>query len=114
MAENVMLTSGHTMNMVPAGTITTTGTTDWVPKGSPDTAVQVTVTGTGAVSATVNIEVSNDGVSALTTPAGTITLSGTDSSSDGFVTQNASWKYIRMNVTALSGTDAVVTGVLGI
>jgi len=109
-----MLTSGHVMNMVPPAGVTATGTTDWVPKGSPDTAVQVTVTGTGAVSATVNVECSNDGVSALATPAGTITLAGTGSASDGFVTQNASWKFIRLNVTALSGTGATITATLGI
>lgn len=114
MAENVMLTSGHTMNLVPPAGVTATGTTDWVAKGSPDTAIQATVTGTGSVSATINIECSNDGQNALATPAGTITLSGTTTASDGFVTQNASWKYIRMNVTALSGTGATVTGVMGI
>ncbi len=114
MAENVMLTSGHVMNMVPAAGVTATGTTDWVPKGSPDAAIQATLTGTGAISATIDVECSNDGISALATPAGTITLSGTTSVSDGFVTQNASWKFVRLNVRALTGTGATVNATIGI
>lgn len=68
--------------------------------------VQATVTGTGTVTATVNIEVSNDGTNFIV--AGTITLSGTTTASDGFA-MNASWLNVRANVTAISGTNATVT-----
>lgn len=68
----------------------------------------------GAFSATIDIEVSNDGVNALDTPMGTITLSGTATTvnSCGFAS-NASWLYVRGNVTAISGTGANVTLIMG-
>lgn len=69
-----------------------------------------TVTGTGAVSATVNIEVSLNGTSWLT--VGTITLSGTTSATDGFA-HDAPWAYYRANCTALSGTSASLTVLMG-
>ena len=67
---------------------------------------QATVVGTGAVSATVVVEVSNDGEYWLT--LGTITLSGTTSDSDGFAS-NAAWAFVRSDTTAISGTGATVT-----
>ncbi len=71
---------------------------------------QAAVTGTGAVSATVLIEGSNDGVNFLL--LGTITLTGTTSASDGFVS-SAAWDSVRARLTAISGTNAAVTVVLG-
>jgi hypothetical protein len=71
---------------------------------------QATVAGTGAVSATVIIEGSNDGANFLT--LGTITLSGTTSASDGFVS-DAAWGYVRARLTAISGTGAAVTVAMG-
>jgi len=44
---------------------------------------------------------------------GTITLSGTLSASDGFTTTSP-WKYVRANVTAISGTNAVAYAVMGV
>jgi hypothetical protein len=44
---------------------------------------------------------------------GTITLTGTLSASDGFASTSA-WKYVRANLTAISGTGAVVTAFLGV
>jgi len=123
MADNVFLASGHSMNMGPKGGISTVTVGDWVAKGSPNTAIQCTVLGTGAVGATIDIEVSNGGPDAnnpmvgiqpVGTVAGTITLAGTTVASDGFTTQNSPWKYVRMKVTAISGTGAVVTGIMGI
>jgi hypothetical protein len=72
-----------------------------------------TVIGTGAVGATVVIEFSTDGTNWAATPAGTITLSGTTSSTDGFTTA-ASWKFARARVTAVSGTGATVTAQMGV
>ncbi len=66
---------------------------------------QATVSGAGAVAATVRVEVSNDEVN--WTPAGTISLSGTTIATDGFVS-DASWKFVRGNVLSISGTGAAV------
>jgi len=87
---------------------TGTGTTREAP--GPGATIQGTVTGTGAVSSTVVIEVSNDGTAWLT--LGTLTLSGTTSATNGLAL-NAHWVYIRGNVTAISGTSAVVNVIMG-
>ena len=71
---------------------------------------QATVAGTGAVTATVKIQATNDQVSWL--DIGTITLSGTTTASDGFAS-DAPWGYYRANVTAISGTSAAVTVTAG-
>lgn len=68
-------------------------------------------TSSGAGSATVDVEVSNDCVNYVT--AGTITLTlSTTTSDDGFVT-DAAWVCVRGNVTAISGTGASVSLVMG-
>jgi hypothetical protein len=67
---------------------------------------QAIVTGTGAVGATVLIEVSNDGTNWETVH--TITLSGTTSDSDG-VASEVPWAFVRARCTALSGTGAALT-----
>lgn len=77
----------------------------------PEQTYQATVAGSGAVSATVLIQFSNDQVGWIT--GATITLSGTTSASDGF-SANASWKYKRANLTAISGTNAAVTVTMGV
>ena len=73
--------------------------------------IQATVVGTGAVAATVNIEVSNDNVNFLV--LGTVALTGTTSASDGFASQ-AQWGYIRANITAISGTGAAVSVMMSV
>lgn len=105
MSDNVFVKSGRVTDLLVGATATSTG--DWQFKDAPQTSFQATVTGTGAVTATVVIDVSNDGTYAVSTTLGTITLSGTNSSSDGFTT-NAPWKYVRARVTAISGTGATV------
>lgn len=109
--QNVWVKSGKVMDLLQGATTTVTG--DWKYKDAPKATIQATVSGTGAVGATVVIEVSNDGVNALGTSAGTITLSGTTSASDGFVT-DSSWKYIRARITAVSGTGAAVSVNMGV
>ena len=79
--------------------------------GTADHTYQATVTGTGAVTATVVIEASNDNVNFLT--LGTITLSGTDSDSDGFSVRER-WAYKRAKISAISGTNAAVTCLMGV
>jgi len=110
--SNVWLKSGNVHDILVDAT--TTSTSGWRYKDSPNATFQATVEGTGAVAATVEIQVSNDGVNACSTAAGTITLSGTTSASDGFVTQNSPWKYVRAEVTAISGTGATVSVQMGV
>lgn len=112
MSSNVWLKSGKVYNLLGTG-VTSTGAGIGVYKDSPYSTFQATVSGTGAVSATVTIEVSNDGTNWCSTVMGTITLSGTTSSTDGF-TSEAPWKYIRANVTAISGTNATVQVYMGV
>lgn len=114
MGQNVWVKSGRVMNLFSGSGVTSTGAGSFVYKDSPDTSFQATVTGTGAVTATVDIEYSNNGVDVVDTVGGTITLSGTTSHSDGFVSQNAPWKYVRANVTAISGTGATVQVYMGV
>ncbi len=74
------------------------------------------VVGTGAVTATVIIYVSNTGadddwIAATVSPH--IALSGTTSDADGFA-MNAKWAYVKANLSAISGTGAAVTVTLGV
>jgi hypothetical protein len=111
MSENVWLKSGKVMDLLPATLVTITG--DWRYKDSPYTAFQATVTGTGAVTGTVIVEGSLDGVNAVATALATIPLSGTTAYADGFVTE-APWKYVRARVTAITGTGASITVLMGV
>lgn len=75
---------------------------------------QAVVSGTGPVSATVVVEATNDSDSAgaprnWLPPLGTITLSGANTATDG-MPSNVNWLFVRMRVTAISGTDAKVSG----
>ena len=102
-----------TITLLNAATTTATGTGYTAMDVRYDTenrVFQATVSGTGAVSATVNVEVSNDNTNWLV--LGTITLSGTTSASDGFAA-GAPWPYTRARVTAISGTSAAVTVSMG-
>lgn len=49
----------------------------------------------------------------IATALGTITLSGSTNVTDGFSTASA-WRYVRANVTAISGTGATVSVVMGV
>lgn len=71
---------------------------------------QATLTGNGALSATVLIQVSNDGANWITMH--TIALSGNNYATDG-VASEAAWKNIRVNLSAISGTGASVTVIMG-
>lgn len=67
---------------------------------------QATLTGSGAISATVIIEHSNDALAWLTDE--TLTLSGTDAVSDGYLS-SGNWVWTRARLTAISGTNAALT-----
>jgi hypothetical protein len=113
--SNVWLKSGTSRNMFPEpGTTSGTGTSPWINKDSPHTSYQAVVSGTGVVSSTVVIEYSNDGINALSTVGGTITLSGTTVNSDGFVSSSAPWKFHRARVTTISGTGATLQVYYGV
>lgn len=115
MSDNVWQKSGTVRNLfVEPGTTNGALAGQWLLKDSPQTTYQATVSGTGAVTATVVIEYSNDGINAVATVGGTITLSGTTISSDGFTTSNAPWKYHRARTTAISGTGATVQVYCGV
>lgn len=79
-----------------------------------DCTYQASILGTaGAQTATVIIEGSNEeqpGGNFLA--IGTITLSGTSSDSQGFVSQ-AKWGFVRARLTAITGTGAAVTVTMG-
>lgn len=113
--SNVWIKSGTVRNLLGTNDVgvTVTGTGTWRYKDSPNATFQGVVTGTGAVTATINIEYSNDGINAISTTGGTITLSGTTSSSDGF-TSSSPWKFVRANVTTLTGTGATAQVWMGV
>ena len=69
-------------------------------------SAQASVEGTGAVSATVVIEGSNNG-GLDWVPISALTLSGTTRAIDGGMTETL-WGSIRVRVSAISGTNAVV------
>src|SRR4030043_175818 len=106
--STVRITCGTVRDMLGTAGVLTTATGDKIYKDSPSATFQAIVVGTGAVTATVVIDASNDGTYWCSTVLGTITLTGTTSSTDGFTT-TAPWKYVRARVTAISGTGATVT-----
>ena len=111
---NVWVKNGKTYNLTPDAGVTTAPTTcTRIYKDAPKATIQASGSTTaGSGSATIVIEVSNDDTNWIT--AGTITLTlGTTSTTDGFTT-DAPWKYIRARVTALSGTGASVTALMGV
>ena len=111
MSMNVWLKNGKTYNLLDSKTTTGAGTQIF--KDSPLATFQVSglvTASTGA--AVVLIQFSNDGTNWIT--GGTVTLTlGTSATSDGFTT-NAPWKYVRANVSSISGTNASVSAVMGV
>jgi len=97
MSSNVFVKSGRVSDLL---TTATTATGDWKYKDAPKSSFQVVAT----AAATVVFDVSNDGVNAVATALGTVTLAG--AGSDGF-TSDAPWKYVRARVTANSGTATI-------
>lgn len=74
---------------------------------------QASVTGVGALTATVLVEVSNNpGVMGWITLA-TITLAGNDAVTSG-ASSIAPWPYTRMRLTAIGGASATVNGSVGV
>src|SRR5574340_1272471 len=92
--DNVKIVTGNNVGVKLLGAFgqTTTGAGSWAYMGTIYTSFQAIVSGTGAVSATVQIQVSNDGINPITTLLATI----------------SPWKYVRANVTALTGSNVQV------
>lgn len=119
--SDVRLKSGEqTRYMAFSGvtSTTTTGTSSAIYKESPYSAFQAIINGTGTVSATVVIQATNEDATANGTNAnwisiGTISLSGTTNATDGFTTL-APWRWVRCNVSAISGTSAAVQVLMGV
>lgn len=109
-----MLRPDYQITLLSGVTTTSTGVTKDLAGYDAATAERnfmATVVGTGAVSATVIVEVSNTGTYWIT--LGTITLSGTTSATDGFVGDDT-WQFVRGRVSAISGTGAAVTLTMGV
>lgn len=100
--------------MLIAKNFTSTGTGEAFTSSGPETTWthSAVVTGTGAVSATVVIEASNDPAGAAESwfTLGTITLSGTTSAVDALSGVCAS-PLIRHRCAAISGTGAAVRSI---
>lgn len=73
---------------------------------------QAIVKGTGSVSATITIDVSNNGVDWLKDVI-TFTLAGTTMASEGIASEEP-WAYYRARVTAISGTGATASLIVGV
>jgi hypothetical protein len=99
-STNVWIKSGSVKDIL-APTVAATLTGNWMYKDAPNTSFQVVAT----AAATVVFDVSNDGVNAVATALGTVTLAA--AGSDGFVT-SAPWKFVRARITANSGTVNVL------
>ena len=97
---------------------TTTGASSPIYKESPYSSFQAIVNGTGTVGATIAIQVTNEddtanGIKSNWITMSTITLSGTTTATDGFTTI-APWRWVRCNVSAISGTGATVQVIMGV
>lgn len=96
---------------------TATGSSDRVEQGDPRGATLTAYADADpsvSFSATVDLEVSNDGV--VWVVAGTISLSGTGGTPvKGSTSVGAlPWRFVRVTVSAISGTGAYVDTALGV
>lgn len=89
--------------------VPTYGSTITLPPWADSFSVQYVETGTGAITATVVTQVSNDGTNWI--QLASTALNGTTTTTDGF-SFVGSWAYIRAGVSAISGTGATVNGYL--
>lgn len=76
-----------------------------------DRAVQVVLTGTGELTATVKVEVSLNGEHFI--ELATLTLAGENSAVDGFAS-TAPWRYVRASITQIAGTGARAQVFIGV
>ena len=69
-------------------------------------SVQVNLAGTGSISVTATIQVSNDNTNWIDADA--LSLTGTTSTTDG-ATIDAAWAYLRVTLSSITGTSATAT-----
>ena len=81
------------------------------PRAAKRTFQATGATSAGAGAATVNVQASNDGVNWILIATISLVLS-TTSATDGLAS-DAPWRYVRADLSALSGTDATVTVTMG-
>ena len=81
------------------------------PRSKDRTFELVGQTSAGAGAASVDVEVSNDGVNWINLANISLTLS-TTTSSDG-TASSAAWRFVRGNVASISGTGASVDLIMG-
>lgn len=116
MSMNVWVKNGRVFNLFNETTGgTSVAASTRIYKDSPKATFQAVGTTTaGAGAATIQIQGSNiDDVNAYVT-LGTISLTlGTTLVADGFST-DAAWKFVRANITAISGTGASVNVYMGV
>jgi len=111
MSMNVWVKCGRVFNLLDSATAT--GAADSIYKDSTKATFQAygsTSAGTGSV--TVAIQLSNDNTHWVTFNSISLTL-GTTDTTDGFSTDEP-WKYVRANVTEISGTGATVSVLMGV
>lgn len=108
----VTLINADTTGSLTGATFTPTYSARGYPL-QPVVKFQAYETGTGAITATVLIEGSNDATYSTWVTLATITLSGTTTTSDGYATI-ADWPNVRARTTAISGTSAAVTVTMAI
>lgn len=91
-------------------TTTTTQATRPVAVRGFANSVHVYLTGTGALTATALVQVSNidDATANQWITASTLSLSGTTHANDG-ATLSSAWKWVRVNITAVTGTGATLS-----
>lgn len=97
---------------------TTTVASSPIYKESPWSTFQAIVTGSGTVGATVVMQGSNEtatfnGTKSNWVTINTFTLTGTTTATDGY-TSVSTWRYVRANITAVSGTSATVEIIMGV
>ena len=119
--ENTFIKSGEQPRYFLFGSnnyATTNTSSSAIYKESPYSAFQAIVTGTGAVTATVAIQVSNEeatgqGTNSNWITIGSIALTGTTTATDGFTTI-APWRFVRAVTTNVTGTGATVEVIMGV
>lgn len=98
------------VDLITSRTTTGAGDTFSNLRATPRT-FQASIAGTGAITAEVFLQVSNDGTNFATMI--TFTLSGTGSDSAFAAVPAAKWPYMRAYVNSISGTGAAVTVTVG-
>jgi hypothetical protein len=92
--------------------VTTTQTSQVFPIPAEDRTIQASISGTGAVSATVLWYGSNINSAKGGRLFATSTLSGTTTDDTGVVVTEQ-WPFVYVQLSAISGTDAAVTVTIG-